>query len=118
TTLRNRTSDMIEDVSPLRGWSVSLLAIPETGLESRREASAGELSELARALDVPSCERLAARFAVRAIGGGRFRVVGHVSAALTQRCVITLEPVPATIEEPFDEEFWPAGAIEPEDGEH
>jgi uncharacterized metal-binding protein YceD (DUF177 family) len=109
---------MIANATPLGAWTLAVQAIPEAGLETHREASGAELSELARALDIPSCERLAADVSVRAIGGGRFRVEGHVSAALTQRCVVSLDPVPATIEEPFDEEFWPAEAIEPEPGEH
>lgn len=109
---------MIEDAAPLGAWTLFVLAVPETGLETRREASGAELGQLARALDIPSCERLSAHYAVHAIGGGRFRVAGHVSAALTQRCIVSLDPVRATIEEPFDEEFWPAEAIEPEIGEH
>lgn len=108
---------MPDDRTPLASWTVSVLAVPEAGLTTRREATEQDLSELARALDLPSCERLAARYSVHAIGQGRFRVAGELSAALTQRCVVSLEPVPATVEEHFDEEFWPAAAIDPDPGE-
>lgn len=109
---------MRDDSTPLASWTISVLAVPESGLATRRQATGAELSELARALDLPSCERLAAQYSVHAIGHGRFRVAGEISAALTQRCVVSLDPVPATVEERFDEEFWPAAAIDPAPGEH
>lgn len=108
---------MLEESTPLASWTVSVLAVPEAGLAARRAANDVELGALARALDLPSCERLTVEYSVRAMGQGRFRVAGEVSAALTQRCVVSLEPVPALVEEQFDEEFWPAAAIALDPGE-
>ena len=41
----------------------------------------------------------------------RCRLIGHLRARLTQACVATLEPLPQSIEEEFEVEFWPAGSL-------
>ena len=44
---------------------------------------------------------------IRALGAGRYRLAGTLRARLTQACVATLEPLPQTIEEEFEVQFWP-----------
>ncbi len=106
----SRTQDLSE---LLAGWSHKTADIPECGLETERIASADELEAIATALDVPACRTLEAHYVIRPIGGERFRVQGNIEAAVTQTCIVSLEPVEATIAESFDEEYWPAEQIPP-----
>jgi len=70
------------------------------------EAVAKEREALARRFDLVAIDRLAARFALRrdAIG---VLATGHLSAAVTQSCGVTGDPLPATIEEDFAIRFLP-----------
>lgn len=92
-------------------WAYRPAEIAEAGLRERRLATAEELLEIARVLDVLSCEGLAAEYVIRPIGQGRYRMKGEVSAKLTQSCVVTLEPIAQRVDANFDVEFWPAGTI-------
>jgi len=76
----------------------------ETNVEI--EASAEERGALARRFDLVAIDRLAARFGLRrdAIG---ILATGHLSAAVTQSCGVTGDPLPATIEEDFAIRFLP-----------
>ncbi len=76
------------------------------------------------AADARECAALAARYnvpAVRALsyaaqgapwGPGGLRIHGTVTAALTQICVVTLEPVDTAFTEPFERFFAPASRLE------
>lgn len=70
------------------------------------EASAGERAALARRFDLVAIDSLAARFSLRrdAIG---VQARGHLSAAVTQACGVTGDPLPAAIEEDFAIRFLP-----------
>jgi uncharacterized metal-binding protein YceD (DUF177 family) len=76
----------------------------ETNVEI--EASPEERVALARRFDLVAIDRLAARFALHrdAIG---VRASGHLSAAVTQSCGVTGDPLPARIEEDFAIRFLP-----------
>lgn len=67
-------------------------------------ADDAERAALARRFGLLSIERLEGRFAVRAEAGGVL-ATGIVSAAVTQACVATGEPVPATVDEPVSLRF-------------
>lgn len=69
------------------------------------EAEAGELAALAERFDLIELERLQADLVLRRLRGGIVRVEGQLRAAAKQRCVVTLGPVPVTLDEPFDLEF-------------
>jgi len=97
-------------------WSYRTAEIPEHGLRETRAASAAEREQMAIALDVVSCEAIDAEFTVRATGKGRYRVAGKVGARLTQKCVVTLEPIPQKAEGTFDVEYWPPAEL-PQNGE-
>lgn len=77
--------------------------IPTRGMEMSVEANAAECAALARRFDLQSVDSLSARLRLKAIAGGTlFRVDGHISARVVQTCVVTLEPMPAKVEEDFD----------------
>ncbi len=96
---------------PLIDWAHKVAEIPESGLDIERAADGAQCKALAAALDIPACRRLEVRYAIRSIGGGRYRVKGHLDAAVTQSCIVTLNPVDATISEQFEEEYWPPELI-------
>lgn len=76
--------------------------------ESSVEIEAGpeERAALARRFDLVAIDSLGARFALRrdAIG---VQARGHLSAAVTQSCGVTGDPLPAMIEEDFAIRFLP-----------
>jgi len=94
------------------------------------KASAEERAALARRFDLVELAELAAELVLRKRGDGVIELTGHWHARLAQRCVVTLDPVPAELADavrlffggplgggaaadPLDEEAW----IEPiEDG--
>lgn len=92
-------------------WSYRTAEIAEDGLRERRAATAEELVEIARVLDVLSCEGVTADYVIRPIGQGRYRMKGEVTGHLTQACVVTLEPVAQPVQAAFDVEFWPDGTL-------
>lgn len=90
--------------------------IPTRGMEMNVEANAEERAALAERFGLQAVERLSAHLKLKAIAGGTlFRVRGTLSAAVVQTCVVTLEPVPAEVEEEFELTF--GGAEEDEGGE-
>jgi uncharacterized metal-binding protein YceD (DUF177 family) len=70
------------------------------------EASAAEREALAAFLNLPSIEALGASLTLTP-SRSRIRVTGAVHGELTQVCVVTLEPFPATIDEEVDVLFAP-----------
>jgi uncharacterized metal-binding protein YceD (DUF177 family) len=93
------------------GWSVPvrLEDIPEAGLRIDAVAPPDVLPALARAAGVDAVLRLAARFDLLRRAHDGVRVTGHVSAAVRQTCVVTLEPIENELEEPVDLTFVPRG---------
>lgn len=92
-------------------WAHRVAEIAEAGLEQSRTATASERRALAQFLNVISCNDVRASYKARNLGQGRYRLLGDVSARLTQQCVVTLEPVEQELEESFDVEFWPADDV-------
>jgi hypothetical protein len=88
-------------------WFVEVRSIGETGQNSRFQASPEQCASLARDLDLIACNSLAVAYKLRSLHRGRYRLTGTISADVVQRCVVTLEPVPAILEEAIDIEFWP-----------
>ncbi len=102
--------------APLLTWSHDATEVPEAGLVRQRRASAAELTALAAALDLLSCDSLVADYRVKPIAGGGYRLHGTLEAAVRQACIVSLEPIDARLTAPFDVEYWPPGrgADEPE----
>jgi len=93
--------------TPELAWEHAVHDIPEAGLSARREAVPEELATLASALDLIACSTLQAEYTITPTLDGRYRVSGRLNAQIAQACVVTLDPIEATIEESFDVAFWP-----------
>lgn len=105
---------VIEQLLP--GWNVSTLDIPAKGLERLRQADAEERGRICRVLGLVSLDTLTADYRIQALAGGGWRLSGSISAEVVQSCIVSLEPVPASIEDDFAVEFW-RDIEEPEGGE-
>jgi len=85
----------LDDIKP-DGSSVKLVANNE------------ERERLARRFDLPKVERMAADFKVtRGASGIPIRVIGRVSARITQQCVVSLEDFSTDISEEIEVEYLP-----------
>ena len=72
---------------------VAVERIDRRGLTRDIEANEAERVALARRFDLISIESFRASVRLRAVNGGTaIRLDGHVDAAVTQRCVVTLGP--------------------------
>src|SRR5271166_665739 len=82
-------------------------SIPEEGQIVALEATAAEREALATLYEQPSIEALTASLFLEPAPRGAVRVTGAMHACLTQVCVVSLEPFPATIDEEIDVRFVP-----------
>ncbi|GAK69368.1 hypothetical protein RRU01S_05_00100 [Agrobacterium rubi TR3 = NBRC 13261] len=73
-------------------------------------ASPEELVGLAKLWDVVSVEYLKSELQVTRWKRDGLRITGDVKAALTQSCVVTLEPVSSVINEKIEQIFVPEGS--------
>lgn len=77
-----------------------------TGAEERIVASPAERAAVAKRLDLVALDRLEAQLSLRlAAGATLLKVTGRIEADVVQSCVVTLEPVPATLSLPVDITF-------------
>jgi uncharacterized metal-binding protein YceD (DUF177 family) len=92
-------------------WHVPLAArdVPAEGLHLEIVAEAAARDAVAAFAGVQGISRLEARFDVARYRGEGLHVSGEVSAAVDQRCVVTLEPMTSEIVEPIDLVFLPPG---------
>ncbi|RWX75802.1 DUF177 domain-containing protein [Neorhizobium lilium] len=74
------------------------------------EANERELADLAKLWQVLSVQSLTADLQVNRWKKDGVRVKGRVRAAITQACVVTLEPVDSVIDEQFEQIFVPEGS--------
>jgi uncharacterized metal-binding protein YceD (DUF177 family) len=74
-------------------------------IERQISANAEERAALAQRFDLQAIDRLEADFTLRRAGNGVIHVKGIVRGEVVQSCVVTLEPVPATIEDEFAADF-------------
>jgi uncharacterized metal-binding protein YceD (DUF177 family) len=78
------------------------------------EANAEERTALAARFGLLAIDELSAHFVLRRDAAGII-AKGHLSAAVTQACVVTDQPVPAKVEEDFALRFVPEGSTEGEE---
>lgn len=78
-------------------------------------ATAAECAALARRYGIPGVELLRATLRLRPEPDGGLRVEGRLDAAVTQECVVTLDPVPQRVAEEFVLRVLPPGQA-PADG--
>lgn len=89
-------------------WKIALRDIGEHGRSGTHKATAEERIELARVLDIVSCDALTVTYEVHALSAGMYRLNGKIVANVVQACVITLEPIPAKLDEEIHVELRPA----------
>lgn len=81
-----------------------------TGLENkpiRESASAEERAAIAAEFGLLALDRLGITARLAREGAEGWRLEGEIIAEATQACVVTLEPVGATIREPFERSYRP-----------
>ena len=87
--------------------------LPEDGIDAEIEADAAERLALARRFDFISLDRLEAKVRLAPIHGTPlWRLTGTLGADVVQRCVVTLEPLPSTVQDSFDELYAPPAHVE------
>lgn len=94
-----------------------MVAVGPEGRERLLEATPEECAALAARFDILGVDWLRAELQLRQEGGGAIRVRGTLRAQVRQACVVTLEPVVQTVEDPVDLRFLPRGATFSEDPE-
>lgn len=92
---------------PLPDWSHAVLEIPQSGLSRERTASPDALGQFSEALGLLSLSEVKTSYRIDRLAGGAYRLRGRVTARGEQACIVSLEPVAASLDEPFDVEFWP-----------
>lgn len=102
-------------MTALRDWTHEITEIGDHRTLSRtRQATEEERIELARELDILACDSVSVDYAIKSLGKDRYRFTGSLEAAVSQACVVTLEPVPARISETFSIDLGPLEALEDE----
>lgn len=81
--------------------------VPTGGVEYDISADASECAALARRFGLREVASLTAHIHLKASSGGVIRLSAHFSAQVVQTCVVTLEPLPATVEDGFRMSFSP-----------
>jgi hypothetical protein len=87
-------------------------ALPQDGQTAIIEATPAEREALASIFELPAIAALTATLRIEPWGCGGARVTGAVHGELTQICVVSLEPFPATVDEAVDVQFAPQAAVE------
>src|SRR6204780_1017117 len=82
-------------------------ALPLEGQVMTIEANPAEREELASFYRLPAIAALTATLRLDPWGQGGARVTGAVHGEVTQECVVSLEPFPATVDEDVDVRFAP-----------
>jgi Large ribosomal RNA subunit accumulation protein YceD len=90
---------------------VTVAQIPETGLHRDIEADQAAREAMAAAAGLREISAAHASFDLALKGGGQVHVTGRVHARIGQTCVVTLDPIENTIDEPVDLTFAPADQI-------
>lgn len=75
------------------------------GASGEIDATQAEMAASARMLDLLGLERLTFAYRLRHGAGGRLRLTGSLKAAVTQTCVVSLNPVEASLDVPVEVEF-------------
>ncbi len=92
-------------------WSVDTGSLAHSPAEFSYEANARELDALKRYAGIKDLTAFKARVRISPRSGGRYHATGTLQASAVQASVVNLEAVPASIEESFSVEYWPAESI-------
>ncbi|MEQ9488260.1 MAG: DUF177 domain-containing protein [Alphaproteobacteria bacterium] len=100
-----------ENPTPEFSRRVQAIDVPRLGRDYTVTAEAAEREKLAKRFDLIGIDSLVGDYTVKSVGAGPLiRVEGRIQAFVTQRCVTSLRPVPATIDERIVAEFGPEEA--------
>ncbi len=97
---------MKQNTSPV-SFEVNVARLPKKGMPVVIEATETERAELAKAHDLVSVDKFRAELTVSAWKRNGVSVEGSVVADIVQSCVVTLEPVVATVDEAISAVFLP-----------
>ncbi|GAA6156823.1 DUF177 domain-containing protein [Pyruvatibacter sp. HU-CL02332] len=97
---------------PEYSYVVDVASLPATGIERPIRPSDAEMAAVAERLGLQAIERFDIRIAVRPWRGSGARMTASFEADVVQTCVVTLEPVPATVRDEFEVKFLPAKMID------
>lgn len=97
------------DKSPL-SLHVNVLRLPRKGVQLAIEADAAQRAALAAAHGLEAVDRFEAELLVTAWKRAGVKVAGRFSADVVQSCVVTLDPLPARVEEAVEAIFVPEGS--------
>ncbi len=75
-------------------------------------ATPAEMTSIAQMLDLLGLDRLALKYQLARGEEGRLHLSGRLTAQVKQTCVVSLEPVEASIDVPVEVDFWPAPLFE------
>lgn len=94
-------------------WSfpVAVAKLPDGGSHQNLEASPTQRELLAAVAGLRSVHEATASLDLAHAPGGQVHVTGRVKARVEQTCVVTLEPVESTVDEPIDVMFAPPSQI-------
>ncbi|MGK9169709.1 DUF177 domain-containing protein [Inquilinus limosus] len=84
---------------------VGVNTLPRGGRTIAIEADEAERTALARRFDLLALDEFKARFTLTPGRGDTVVVTGTLNAAVVQRCVVTLDPVPGTVEDEIEAVF-------------
>lgn len=91
-------------------FAVDVRRLPRKGMPVRIVADAEQRAALAEMHGLESVGRFQADLLVQDWRRDGVKVSGHVTASIVQACVVTLEPVPAAIDELVEALFLPEGS--------
>lgn len=95
-----------DDESPV-SFAVNVSRLPRTGLPVWLEADDAQRAALAQGHGLLAVERFRLDATVSPWHRGGVKVAGRVAASIVQACIVSLTPVPAEIDEPFEAVFVP-----------
>lgn len=90
---------------PEFSFPVDVTSLPPAGRHYAIAADAEQRTRVAARLGVQQVSALTATFDLAPRAGGLVKVTGKVDADVTQTCVVTLAPIPATVSEEVETRF-------------
>ena len=95
---------------PLLPRTIDTVSIGEGGIVEHVEANAAERAAIAASFKLIAVDSLAADLDIHRNGAGLIVVDGRLRAEVVHTCVVSLEPAPQRIDEPFRVVLAPAGS--------
>lgn len=97
---------------PLLSRTIETGSIGDNGVFERIEATEAERTAIAAGFNLISVDSLTADLDIGRSGAGLITVDGVLKADVVHTCVVSLEPAPQRIDEPFHVTLAPAGSKE------